>query len=213
MAEKSTKKEPKKKKDVSPLGSGDEAEKKQYKNKNSKTKGFDDNIISDTKTAKKRGSAGGKKSVEARRAKKDAKESVRYLLELAAKDALDENLKKLGYETNERTNMAALQARLFTMAMSGNIDAYKELMKMAGYEPEENRKERESLSADRRREAELVAKVEALGGNAAANASAALNFNDEDENQDVVIYLPKMQDEKECEYTEDNKENTSPSKE
>lgn len=73
---------------------------------------------------------------------------------MAAKGKLASNLAELGFPVNEQTNMAALQARLFTMAMGGNLDAYTALMRMAGYEPEENRKERESIAADRRREIE-----------------------------------------------------------
>lgn len=84
--------------------------------------------------AKKRGRAGGVKSGESRRAKRDAKSAVRYLLDLAAKGKIADNLKELGFPANEQTNMAALQARLFTMAMGGNIDAYTTLMRMAGYD-------------------------------------------------------------------------------
>ena len=151
--------------------------------------------------AKKRGRAGGVKSGESRRAKRDAKSAVRYLLDLAAKGKIADNLKELGFPANEQTNMAALQARLFTMAMGGNIDAYTTLMRMAGYEPEENRKERESIAADRRREIELDAKVAALGSNP-DGYSASLNMNDEDGNSDVVIYMPQIQAEESCEMKE-----------
>ncbi len=148
--------------------------------------------------AKKRGSKGGKKSAEVRREKRDAKEAALYILNLAAKGQLKENLATLGVEAKDQTNMVALQARLFTMAMSGNIEAYQKLMQMAGFEPEENRKERESLASERRREAESEAKVNALGGNI-ENAKVAVNLSDEDENTDVVIYLPQIEDEKSCE--------------
>ena len=148
--------------------------------------------------AKKRGRAGGVKSGESRRAKRDAKSAVRYLLDLAAKGKIADNLKELGFPANEQTNMAALQARLFTMAMSGNLDAYTTLMRMAGYEPEENRKERESIAADRRREVELDAKVAALGANP-EGMSASVNMSDEDGNNDVVIYLPEVAKEEDCE--------------
>ena len=98
--------------------------------------------------------------------------------------------------------MAALQARLFTMAMGGNIDAYTTLMRMAGYEPEENRKERESIAADRRREIELDAKVSALGSNP-EGMSASVNMSDEDGNNDVVIYMPQIASEESCEMKEE----------
>jgi hypothetical protein len=147
---------------------------------------------------KKRQRNGGKKSGEVRRAQRDAKSAVRYLLNLNAKGTIEANLKELGFPENERTNMAALQARLFTMAMSGNLEAYMQLMKMAGYEPEENRKERESLSSEIRRQLETEAKVAALGGNV-ENASLAINTSDEDGHNDVVIYLPEIEKEEDCE--------------
>ena len=150
---------------------------------------------------KKRQHNGGVKSGEARRAKRDARSAVRYLLDMAAKGKLASNLAELGFPVNEQTNMAALQARLFTMAMGGNLDAYTALMRMAGYEPEENRKERESIAADRRREIELDAKVAALGSNP-DGYSASLNMNDEDGNSDVVIYMPQIQAEESCEMKE-----------
>lgn len=147
---------------------------------------------------KKRQSNGGKKSGEVRRAKRDAKSAIRYLLDLPPTVSVKANLKEMGFPVNEQTNMAALQARLFTMAMGGNIEAYNTLMKMAGYEPEENRKERESIASDTRREKELEAKINALGGDM-DGAQMAVNLHDEDENNDVVIYMPKMDTEDSCE--------------
>lgn len=155
--------------------------------------------------AKKRGRSGGVKSGESRRAKRDARSAVRYMLELSAKGKLAENLRDLGFPTNEQTNMAALQARLFTMAMSGSLEAYTTLMRMAGFEPEENRKERESIAADRRREIELDAKVSALGSNP-EGMRASVNMNDEDGNNDVVIYMPQIASEESCEMKENGEE-------
>ena len=126
--------------------------------------------------ARRRGRNGGIKSGEVRRAKKE----------------------ELGFPETERTNMAALHARLFTMAMSGNLDAYMELMRIGGYEPEENRKERESIAADARRQLEMEAKVSALGGNV-EDARYAVNLSDEDGHNDVVIYLPEIEKLEDCE--------------
>lgn len=151
--------------------------------------------------AKKRGSKGGKKSAESRKNKRDAQSAARYMLELAAKGQLKSNLVELGVADKEQSNMVALQARLFTMAMSGNLAAYQQLMKIAGYEPEENRKERESLSSEKRRDMEVEAKINALGGGV-DGADVAVNTTDEDGNNDVVVYIPKMMDEEECEIDE-----------
>lgn len=158
---------------------------------------------------KKRQSNGGKKSGEVRRAKRDAKSAIRYLLDLPPTTTLKNNLKEMGFPINEQTNMAALQARLFAMAMGGNIEAYNTLMKMAGYEPEENRKERESIASDIRREKELEAKVNALGGDI-DGARMAVNLHDEDEVNDVVIYMPEIASEDSCTADEEkpNEEDT-----
>ena len=58
---------------------------------------FNKNIIRDSKTAKERGARGGKKAAETKRMKRDAQSSARYMLDLAAKGALDKNLATLGY--------------------------------------------------------------------------------------------------------------------
>lgn len=147
--------------------------------------------------AREAGRKGGIKSGEVRREqaerRKDARAAVRYMLELSAKGNIAKNLDELGVEKNEQTNMVALQARLFTSAMTGNLEAYMTLMKMAGYDPEENRKERESVSSDRRREIELDAKITALG-TSREGISTSVNMNDEDGGNDVVIYLPAIEE-------------------
>lgn len=155
--------------------------------------------------ARENGRKGGIKSGESKRNKKDARESIRYMLELAAKKGWESNLKEMGVETCELTNMNALSGRLFSMAMAGDLEAYKTLMRMGGYDPEEKRRERESLAADRRREVELNAKVEALG-NGPAGSSAAINMDDEDGNNDVIIYMPKVEDVENCELPPENGE-------
>ena len=160
------------------------------------SKAFQDNIITDSETAKAKGKKGGQQSAKVRREnaqkKKDAREAARYLLDLAAKGQLNDNLKNLGYPEDERTNMAALVARMFTAAIQkADQDAFFAILKVAGYDPEEERKERESKAADIRRERELDAKIQALGAKT-DNASVAVNLNDEDDNNDVVIYMPQI---------------------
>lgn len=132
-----------------------------------------------TEEARKRGSKGGKKSGEVRRAKRDAKSSIRYLLDLAAKDNLDKNLEKLGAAEEERTNMQALNARIFTMAMSGNLEAYKALMEFGGYSPDQDLKDEE-------RRARIKAIAE--GG----RADAIVSGGEDGEGGNVVIYMPQL---------------------
>lgn len=168
---------------------------------------FQSQVIRTTEQAKKKGSAGGKKSGEVRREnarrKRDGREAARFVLELAATGQLAENLEKLGVEAEDQTNMAALQASLFTYAMRGDLNAYMALMTMAGYDPEENRKERESVASDRRREAEIEAKMAALGQNP-DGMRASVNLKDEDGDNDVVIYMPEIASEESCEMGGDS---------
>lgn len=165
-------------------------------------------FVIDKSNAKECGSRGGIKSGETRRAKRDAREAMKFLLDLPAKGNLNSNLKELGYAEGERTNLAALAARIFTIAMQGNLDAVKELLKIAGYDPEENRKERESLSSDERRSKELDAKINALMGK--SDGDISINMNDEDDNNDVVVYMPQIMTEEECRVEDEVK--TSPEK-
>jgi hypothetical protein len=141
--------------------------------------------------ASKNGRKGGKKSGEVRRARRDAKSAIKYLLNLPPTANLKKNLHEMGFPIDEQTNMAALQARLFALAMSGILDAYNTLMKMGGFEPEENRRERESIETNIRRNMEVEAKVSAIGS-PSDGVSASLSINDEDGNDDVVIYLPEI---------------------
>lgn len=166
--------------------------------KKPKGKTFQENKITDSETARERGHNGGVKSGEVRRAQRDARETIRYMLGRMTKaQNVKDNLRDLGFEQEEFSNMAALHGRLFTMAMGGNLEAYMTLMRMGGYEPEENRKERESVSADRRRDIEVDAKVTALGQKG-ENASLSISMNDEDEHDDVVIYMPQIASEESC---------------
>ena len=160
--------------------------------------------------AKSRGSNGGKKSAEVRKAKRDAREAARYILNCAAKGTVLENTKTVGADdkSGKITNLDALHARLFSMAMGGNLDAYLTLMKAAGYDPKENREERESIAAERRKNIETEAKLKAIGQNPEAN-KVSVSMNDEEGNTDVVIYLPQLDPDPELEE-ETNTEEQSP---
>lgn len=142
--------------------------------------------------AKKRGRNGGIKSGEARRNKRDAKNAMNLLLNMAAKGQLKKNLEELGFDSEDQTNMIALQARLFTMAMGGNLQAYDRVIKISGNDPEENRKERESLASDKRRDRETDARVTALehGDSMGRYAVPGDDEFDDEEKEDVVIFMP-----------------------
>ena len=116
-----------------------------------------------------------KKGADTARKKREAKEMCLLLLNLPAKGKLDSNLKELGLEEDDRSNMAALFARLFTIAISGDLKAVEILMKYAGYDPEMLRKEKET-----------AAKIEALKN----GIEARFGDSDDKEDNDVVIVLP-----------------------
>ena len=179
-----------------------ETPEKKPKKRKKTSQAFQDNIITDSETAKTRGSEGGKKSGEVRREKaqrqRDARDSARFLLQLAAKGKLKQNLKELGLPDDECTNMMALHARMLTAAMQkADIETYFALLKIAGFDPEEERKERESLASDRRRELELEAKIAALG-RGAPTADISIALDDEDNHDDVVISMPQIASEESC---------------
>ena len=136
--------------------------------------------------AKRLGRNGGIKSGEARRRKRDAKNAMKYLLELAATGQLQSNLNTLGVDEEEQTNLMALQARLFTMAMGGNLQAYDRLIKIAGFDPEENRKERESRAAEKRKDAA----AKAIASKSEEDDIVANGDEGGEEEDDVLIVLP-----------------------
>ena len=78
-----------------------------------------------------------------------------------------------------------MQARIFAMAMGGNLQAYDRVIKIAGMDPEENRKERESLAYEKRAEEELAIKKKHADYYDQGN-----DFDDDEEVEDVQIYMP-----------------------
>jgi len=120
--------------------------------------------------ARKRGAAGGKKSGEVRRKKRDARKTAQLFLELAATGNLDKNLDKLGVPECERTNLMAAMASMFTQTMGGNVRAFEALMDYAGFNPKTML-------------AEKVLELQEGGGGGADP--------EDDDSEDVVIYLPE----------------------
>lgn len=154
--------------------------------------------------ASKNGKKGGVKSGETRRAKRDARASARYILGLAAKGESERQLTVLGADKNDGlTNMELLTARLFVQATAGNLEAAKMLLNIAGYDSEENRKERESVNADRRRDAEVRFKMDTMVSRGLDAANVAVNLGNEDGGTDVMIYLPQIPKEEDLEMPEE----------
>ncbi|MBO5060249.1 MAG: hypothetical protein J6C82_04980 [Clostridia bacterium] len=81
--------------------------------------------------AKKRGSKGGKKSVESRRKKKQLKECMITLLDLDIKDPdLITTFKSMGIE--DKSNKMLVTLGLFNAAASGDVKAFKEIKELIG---------------------------------------------------------------------------------
>ena len=129
-----------------------------------------------TDEAKKRGAAGGKKSGAARRKKRDARQAIRYVLDMAATGKLDEKLEGLGFDEEDRTNMTGLTVAMMMRAASGDVSAYKALMDYGGFHPDQKLKERESR-------ARIAAKKKGWGASVVDQGDGV--------GDDVLIYMPE----------------------
>lgn len=135
--------------------------------------------------AKKRGAAGGKKSGASRRKKRDARQAIRYVLDMAATGKLDEKLEELGFDEEDRTNMTGLTVAMMMRAASGDVSAYKALMDYGGFHPDQKLKERESkarissMEASARRDIGMLAPLGA--------------GDDGEEAEDTIIYIPEIE--------------------
>ena len=95
--------------------------------------------------AKKLGSAGGKKSAEVRRMRRDAKKTIQYILGLDAVGNTAENLKRVGIPEEACSNMTATWVKCYTEWLrTGNVKLLEVLMKYGGFDEAELRKTRES---------------------------------------------------------------------
>nr|WP_325295010.1 hypothetical protein [uncultured Oscillibacter sp.] len=129
-----------------------------------------------TDEAKKRGAAGGKKSGAARRKKRDARQAIRYVLDMAATGKLDEKLEGLGFDEEDRTNMTGLTVAMMMRAASGDVSAYKALMDYGGFHPDQKLKDRESRAR--------IAAMENGGGASGVDQGDGVG-------DDVLIYMPE----------------------
>ena len=100
----------------------------------------------------------------------------------------------LGYNVEDEDgikNIDVIVARLLVLSASGNLQAMDKLLKIAGYDSEENRAERESVNADRRKDRESEARLLAIERGDMQRVSSSYTDGDEDSSvEDVFIYLP-----------------------
>lgn len=101
--------------------------------------------------AKERGRKGGIKSGEARRKKRTMKNAAELMLNLAiTQDHVKDNVRMLGIEEEDSTNMMAIMARMTLEAMSGNVKAAEFLRGVVGSDAVgQDRAERLKLEKER----------------------------------------------------------------
>lgn len=94
------------------------------------------NKIKTTSEARKRGRAGGKKSVEVRRQKKNLKETLKLMLEMEAPMHLKQEIaEKVGLDID--TFQDLITGGLINKAMSGDSKAFEVLRDTIGEKPKE----------------------------------------------------------------------------
>lgn len=82
--------------------------------------------------AKRRGSKGGKASVESRRRKKDMKQKMKALLELPAAANDREQLEALGISPDDMDNEMVLVMSMFLSAAQGDTKAFDRVIQILG---------------------------------------------------------------------------------
>ena len=88
--------------------------------------------------AKRRGSKGGKKSVESRRKKKLLKDCMIDLLDLPVSDInASAKLVHMGFDVKNIDNRALLTTALFLKGASGDVAAFKEIKELIGEQKQE----------------------------------------------------------------------------
>ena len=90
---------------------------------------------SSTEEARERGRKGGIKSGEARRRKRDARSAARMILNLPASEINEHNLRAMGIDPSDFTNIVAVMARAFSKAMTGDVSAMNFLLETAAITP------------------------------------------------------------------------------
>ena len=118
-------------------------------------------------------SAGGKASVKARRMKKELRDFTKDFLMQEASSVLKQNMKTLGVEDDDMSNLAAMIVRLFTKATNqGDLNAARTLIEWAGMAPLQQIKENAAI-------AQLSQAMEMGGG-----------IEESEDDTDVVFYIP-----------------------
>ena len=120
---------------------------------------------------------GARGATEAKKRKKELREFTKDFLMQAAAPALQSNMKLLGVEDDDRSNLAAMVVRLFSKAVNnGDLNAARTLIEWAGMAP-----------LQQERENEAIAKMSQI------IQLANEDGNSGDDSDDVVFYIPDNQ--------------------
>ena len=161
-----------------------EKKKKTVKDKNLKSYGKEiDPPTHDV--AVKNGRKGGIASGKARREKADMRRALELALSMNVKGDVRKLLEELGYDADEMTNANAIAATIVAMGLNGDHKALDTMMNYLFAASEDERKTKES-----------EARIESMRANIGANMQ--LTSSDDDDG-DVVIYLPQIEGEPEDE--------------
>lgn len=128
------------------------------------------------KEAKTKGAAGGRKSGEARRRKRDVQQAIKWMFDAPAVGPLDTKLEKVGIEEKDRTNLTGIIVGLAIKAASGDVAAFKALADYGGFHPDQKQRDKESEARIRRMDEGVYRPA---GGD-----------DDVDEVDDVMVVLP-----------------------
>lgn len=120
------------------------------------------------------GRKGGYASAIARRKKKELRAFTKDFLMQDAASVLKQNMKMLGVEDDDMTNLAAVVIRLFSKAVNqGDLNAARTLIEWAGMAPLQQEKENEAIAR--------MAQVMQLAGT---------GEQENTDEADVVFYIP-----------------------
>ena len=120
-------------------------------------------------------SAGGVASGVSRRHKKELRELTKDFLMHDAAPVIQNNMRVLGVEQEDMSNLAAIVVRLFNKAVnSGDLNSARTLIEWAGMAPLQQERENEAI-------AQMSQAMRLANGNG----------SDDDEETDVVFYIPE----------------------
>lgn len=126
--------------------------------------------------AKIKGAAGGRASGVTRRRKRELQKAIQWMFDAPAIGPLDTNLKNVGIEERDRTNLTGILVGMAMKAARGDVAAFKALADYGGFNPDQKQRDRESEARIRHMDEGIY--------------RPAVDGDDDGESSDVVVVLP-----------------------